>query len=101
MDQTKSKFNIDMDCDVDNNKHMPKPLQPMYELKQLNLKNKHIYYHEGQCTLNSFGQCLYGYKYFCQSCNIGLGGMYSTCLNNKCPQFHVNLFSDGVKDNRN
>lgn len=89
----KREINVCIDDEI------PTP-KPLYELTQLNLKNRHIYYHDGECSLNTFGQCVYGYKYFCLSCNIGLGGMYSTCLNKKCPQFSISFLSD-VKDNHN
>ena len=46
----------------------------------------HLYLHskDEKCVYNQYGQCIKGFRYFCAYCNYGLGGMFSSCYNDKC-----------------
>ena len=50
------------------------------------LNEQHLYLHskDEKCVYNQYGQCIKGFRYFCAYCNYGLGGMFSSCYNNKC-----------------
>ena len=77
-------LDLDIESDLDIPLHVP-------QLK--NIMAKHVYHHNGDCHLNQYGQCIYGYKYFCPHCHIGISGMYSNCMNNTC--------WNNIKNNRN
>ena len=57
----------------------------------------HIYEnHLGQnvpCSINRYGQCIYGYRYFCSQCSFGLGGYASKCRNINCKIYNKSVIS--------
>ena len=66
------------------------------------MNEPHLYLHskEEKCIYNQHGQCIKGFRYFCAYCNYGLGGMFSTCQNNKCdiPKNNDTLFTEKLSD---
>ena len=76
---TDTDTDTDTDIDIDTDTDTPK--------NDVQLRNKidiHIYMHKGDCVINKYGQCVYGYKYTCAACGFGLTSMYDKCEIREC-----------------
>ena len=62
----------------------------------------HLYSnHLGQnvpCSINQYGQCIYGYRYFCSECSFGLGGYASRCRNIDCKLYNKSMLMESLPD---